>query len=103
MSSVSRTTTRSFAAVRSGAVDVWYLDAPIGREYVQRNAAAKLKLVGVKPFESGPAAYALKQGNTALLGQINTGLADVIKDGTWVQLYKKYFPGAPIPKQFAAS
>jgi ABC-type amino acid transport substrate-binding protein len=47
-------------------------------------------------------AFAFAKGNTALLNAWNDGLQEVIADGTWETIYKKYFPGFPVPAEFQA-
>jgi polar amino acid transport system substrate-binding protein len=37
----------------------------------------------------------VKKGNTALLGQINEALKAAVADGTYAQIYQKWFGKAP--------
>jgi ABC-type amino acid transport substrate-binding protein len=43
--------------------------------------------------------FAVAKNNTELLKEINTGLKEVISDGTYTKIYKKWFHLEP-PKQF---
>lgn len=38
--------------------------------------------------------------NTELRDAVNATLAEIIADGTYVTIYEKWFPGAPIPPEF---
>ncbi|MDO4434238.1 MAG: transporter substrate-binding domain-containing protein [Alysiella sp.] len=48
-------------------------------------------------YGSSQYGWAVNKGNTELLEQINQGLEKVRADGTYNNLYKKYWPNAPIP------
>lgn len=43
-----------------------------------------------------PAGWAVHKGNTKLAAALNTALKQVVADGTWTRLYKKYFPTVPL-------
>jgi polar amino acid transport system substrate-binding protein len=49
------------------------------------------------PATSFPAGWAVKKGNTKLITALNGALTKVVKNGTWLRLYKKYFPQDPTP------
>ncbi|HEV7913622.1 MAG TPA: transporter substrate-binding domain-containing protein, partial [Albitalea sp.] len=48
-----------------------------------------------KAFQPEQYGLAIKKGNTELLAKLNKGLADIKSDGTYDQLYTKYFGAAP--------
>ena len=64
---------------------------------VAKYPALKLAQPITLPATAFPAGWVVKKGNTTLLGKLNTALTQVVKDGTWMTLYKKYFPQDPIP------
>jgi polar amino acid transport system substrate-binding protein len=45
-----------------------------------------------------PAGWAVRKGNSALADQLDGALKSLVKDGTWLKLYKKYFPQDPVPR-----
>ena len=62
--------------------------------YVTNNPDAKFKTVSDKAFAPEQYGFAVKKGNTELLGKLNKGLADIKADGTYNQIYTKYFGAA---------
>ncbi|MFG3206509.1 ABC transporter substrate-binding protein [Streptomyces sp. NPDC048192] len=49
------------------------------------------------PATAFPAGWAVRKGNTKLAGRLNGALKQLVGDGTWLKLYKKYFPQDPVP------
>jgi polar amino acid transport system substrate-binding protein len=86
------------AAVGSGSVDAHFLDIAAAQDYAKQRAG--LKIVANIPSFDAPAGFAVKKGNTTLRNALNRGLRAAIKDGTWVRLYKRYFPSMPVPRQY---
>jgi len=86
------------AAVGSGNVDAHFLDIAAAQGYAKQRA--KLKIVANIPSFDAPAGFAVKKGNSALRATLNKGLHAAIKDGTWLRLYKRFFPSMPVPKQY---
>jgi len=87
----------ALAALKSGAVDAYILDQAIA----EKNAADDKELKVVKSFTTDvPHGFAVKKGNTVLLGKINDGLKQVVADGTWVKLQQRFLPTAPVPAEF---
>jgi polar amino acid transport system substrate-binding protein len=73
--------------------------------YVTNNAGSKFKTVTDKAFAPEQYGIVVKKGNADLLGKINKGLADIKSDGTYDQIYAKYFgaaPGAAAPASAAS-
>jgi NAD(P) transhydrogenase subunit alpha len=62
--------------------------------YVANNPGGKFKTVADTEFVPEQYGIALKKGNAELLGKLNQGLAAIKADGTYNQIYAKYF-GAP--------
>jgi polar amino acid transport system substrate-binding protein len=86
------------AALGSGSIDAHFLDIAAAQDYAKQRAG--LKIAANIPSFDAPAGFAVKKGNTALRNALNRGLKAAIKDGTWVRLYKRYFPSMPVPRQY---
>jgi polar amino acid transport system substrate-binding protein len=86
------------AALGSGSIDAHFLDIAAAQDYAKQRA--NLKIVANIPSFDAPAGFAVKKGNTALRNALDRGLHAAIKDGTWLRLYKRFFPSLPVPKQY---
>jgi polar amino acid transport system substrate-binding protein len=74
------------------------LDAAIGDNGViayRVQEQKRLKTVDDPTFPKEYFGIVVKQGNTALLGKLNAGLAAVKSDGTYATLYRKWFKAEP--------
>jgi len=82
-------------ALKSGTVEAVIIDAPVAQNAVEESG-------GVEIAEKVPTeetyGIALAKDNTALLDEINTGLEEVIDDGTYTKIYEKWFKLEP-PKE----
>jgi len=82
-------------ALKSGTVEAVIIDSPVAENAVEKSG-------GVEIAENVPTeeAYgiALAKDNTKLLAEINKGLKEVIDDGTYTTIYKKWFSHEP-PKE----
>jgi len=47
--------------------------------------------------------FAFSKENPELTEAVNGALAEVISDGTWEEIFKKWFPDLPTPEEFQAS
>ena len=66
----------------------------VGDSYI---VATNLKTVSDPSFPKEYFGIVVKQGNKALLAKLNAGLAAVKADGTYTQIYKKWFQAeAPV-------
>jgi polar amino acid transport system substrate-binding protein len=81
--------------LEAGGVDAVVADNGVVINYVANNAGSKFKTVADKAFQPEQYGIAVKKGNADLLGKINKGLADIKADGTYDQIYTKYFGAAP--------
>jgi polar amino acid transport system substrate-binding protein len=81
--------------LEAGGVDAVVADNGVVINYVTNNAGSKFKTVADKAFAPEQYGIVVKKGNADLLGKINKGLADVKADGTYDQIYAKYFGAAP--------
>ncbi len=77
----------SYEDLMNGRTDAVLLDAPLAIYNAKPNP--KLKLIG-KPVGSILYGVGLKKSDTALLGQINTALAEMAKDGELRRIYDRY-------------
>jgi polar amino acid transport system substrate-binding protein len=81
--------------LEAGGVDAVVADNGVVVNYVTNNPDAKFKTVSDKAFAPEQYGFAVKKGNTELLEKLNKGLADIKADGTYDQIYAKYFGAAP--------
>jgi polar amino acid transport system substrate-binding protein len=88
--------------LEAGGVDAVVADNGVVIHYVANNPGGKFKTVADKEFVPEQYGIAIKKGNTELLEKVNKGLADIKADGTYDQIFTKYF-GAPPAKAEAAA
>jgi polar amino acid transport system substrate-binding protein len=86
------------AALTSGTIDAHFLDYEAAKSYIAADPA--LRSAADIPSFDAPAGFAVRKGNTVLLDALNKGLHDAMQDGTWRDLYQKWFPGSPMPQQY---
>lgn len=89
--------------LESGGVDAVVADNGVVIHYVANNPGGKFKTVADKDFVPEQYGVALKKGNSELQGKINKGLAEIKADGTYDQIYTKYFGAAPAKAAAPAS
>ncbi len=89
--------------LEAGGVDAVVADNGVVINYVANNAGAKFKTVSDTAFAPEQYGFAVKKGNTELLGLLNKGLTDMKADGTYDQIYTKYFGAPPAAPAAAAS
>ncbi|MCG8483359.1 MAG: transporter substrate-binding domain-containing protein [Clostridia bacterium] len=73
----------------NGGVDAVINDLPVTKAYMTKQPD-KIQLVG-EPLTSESYGFAVAEGNEELLEMINTGLQNVIDDGTYDEIQAKYF------------
>jgi polar amino acid transport system substrate-binding protein len=56
-----------------------------------------LKTVSDPAFPKEYFGIVVKQGNTALRDSLNAGLAAIVADGSYAQIYRKWFRSEPPP------
>ncbi|WP_181408215.1 ABC transporter substrate-binding protein [Pararhizobium mangrovi] len=86
------------AALNNGTIDAQFLDYEAAKDYAKRYPSLSIKN-NIPSFDA-PAGFAVKPGNDALKDGLNKALHAAMQDGTWRDLYKKWFPGSPMPKQY---
>jgi polar amino acid transport system substrate-binding protein len=77
--------------LEAGGVDAVVADNGVVINYVANNTTAKFKTVSDAAFAPEQYGIAVKKGSTELLEKINKGLAAMRADGTYQQVYGKYF------------
>ena len=83
-----------FQALQAGQVDAVFNDLPVSLDAIK----GKPNLAVVQQVETGEQyAIAVNKKNSALKDAINRELADLITDGTYAEIFKKYFPDQELP------
>lgn len=77
--------------LQAGGVDAVVADNGVVAHYVTNNTTSKFKTVSDSGFTPEQYGLAVRKGNTELLEKLNKGLADIKADGTYDQIYAKYF------------
>jgi polar amino acid transport system substrate-binding protein len=87
----------------AGGVEAVVADNGVVVNYVKNNTSVKLKTVTDTSFQPEQYGMAVKKGNSELLAKLNKGLADIKADGSYAQIYGKYFGAtAAMPAASAA-
>ena len=89
--------------LEGGGVDAVVADNGVVVHYVNNNANAQFKTISDKSFAAEQYGIAVKKGNAELLEKINKGLATIKTDGTYDQIYAKYFGAAAAAPAAAGS
>jgi polar amino acid transport system substrate-binding protein len=87
----------AISAVNSGTVDAHFLDYEAAKEYAAQYGL--VNAIDIPSFDA-PAGFAIAKGNTAFKEALDEALAAAMEDGTWKELYQKWFPGSPMPEQY---
>ncbi len=75
--------------VTNGGADACVVDAGVAQEYVAKNPG-QVKIVGV-PFTDEAYGIAVNKGQGKMLSQLNEALAALKANGTYDEIYGKYF------------
>ena len=81
--------------LEAGGVDAVVADNGVVIHYVANNPGGKFKTVADKDFVPEQYGIAVKKGNAELLAKLDQGLAGIKSDGSYAQIYGKYFGAAP--------
>jgi polar amino acid transport system substrate-binding protein len=81
--------------LEAGGVDAVVADNGVVIHHVANNPGQKFKTVADKTFQPEQYGIAVKKGNAELLAKIDEGLAGIKADGTYDQIYAKYFGSKP--------
>lgn len=77
--------------LQNGGVSAVVADNGVVVNFLANNKNNKLKIIDDASFEKEFYGIAVKKGNKQLLDKINKGLDAIKKDGTYNNIYKKYF------------
>jgi ABC-type amino acid transport substrate-binding protein len=86
-------------ALKAGTVDAVVIDIPVAENAV--NAGGGIEISAAIPTEE-EYGFAVAQGDTELLDELNEGLEDVEENGTYGKIYEKWFHHAP-PKSISSA
>lgn len=83
-----------YQALQAGQVEAVFNDLPVTLEAIK----GRDELQVVEQIETGEEyAIAVAKDNPALLEAINGALAEIFEDGTFAEIFKKYFPEQELP------
>jgi polar amino acid transport system substrate-binding protein len=88
------------AALNNGTIQAHFLDYESTKAYVDQYGLVDVADI---PSFDATAGFAVAKGNDALREALNDGLHAAMEDGTWKELYQKWFPGSPMPEQYLPS
>jgi polar amino acid transport system substrate-binding protein len=86
------------SALNSGTIDAHFADYEAAKEYANQYDGLELA-INIPSFDA-PAGFAIQPGNDAFREALNGALHEAMEDGTWKELYQKWFPGSPMPDQY---
>jgi polar amino acid transport system substrate-binding protein len=89
------------SALNSGSIDAHFADYEAAKQYAEQFDGLELA-INIPSFDA-PAGFALQPGNDAFREALNEALHAAMEDGTWKELYQKWFPGSPMPDQYLPS
>jgi polar amino acid transport system substrate-binding protein len=87
----------AISAVNSGSIDAHFLDYEAAKEYSAQYGLENA--IDIPSFDA-PAGFAIAKGNEEFKAALDEALAAAMEDGTWKELYQKWFPGSPMPDQY---
>ena len=67
-----------------------------------KDYATRFRLVTAAniPSFDAPAGVAIAKGKPEFKAALDKAIKAAMQDGTWKQLYQKWFPGSPMPQQY---
>ncbi len=86
--------TLAFQALGAGEIDAIVNDGPVSADIIAKNPELGAVLVG-DPFTDELYGIAVQPDKPELLDAINSGLAAIIADGTYADIYEKWFGMQP--------
>lgn len=88
------------SGMNSGSVDAHFLDYEAAKDYMEQYG--HVSAADIPSFDA-PAGFAVAKGNEELRDDLTAALHEAMEDGTWKELYEKWFPGSPMPEQYLPS
>jgi polar amino acid transport system substrate-binding protein len=86
----------AFAALETDQIDAVLVDLPVAAEQEARSDLVIAEVIDTGELYGIP----VQQGSDALLQAINEQLAEIIDDGTYEEIYSRWFEG-DVPQRFA--
>ncbi|MCU1635198.1 MAG: amino acid transporter substrate-binding protein family [Cryobacterium sp.] len=86
------------SALNSGTVQAHFTDYESAKTYGEQYTNLDLA-INIPSFDA-PAGFAVAKGNEKFVAALNEGLHAAMEDGTWKELYQKWFPGSPMPDMY---
>jgi polar amino acid transport system substrate-binding protein len=83
----------------NGSIDAFLVGGPDATEFVKQYPG--LRLAVAAPIDH-PTSMAVPKNHTAFLKALDQKIADMVADGTYAKLYRKYFTTRPEPELIAA-
>ena len=90
----------TFPALKAGTVDAVVIDRPVAERAVEQESEIEIS-GGIETEEEY--GFVVQQGDDELLEELNQGLEEVIDNGEYTTIYKKWFSKAPSPEVFRAA
>jgi ABC-type amino acid transport substrate-binding protein len=87
-------------AVKNGTVDAAVLDYPVAQDAVEKTTGIEISAAIPTEEQYG---FVVAQENDELLEELNEGLAEAMDDGTYAEIYKKWFKKEPPKSIFDAT
>ncbi|MGN6556844.1 MAG: basic amino acid ABC transporter substrate-binding protein [Solirubrobacterales bacterium] len=87
-------------ALKAGTVEGVVIDAPVAQNAVEKSGGIE---IAEKISTEEDYGIVVAQGNTELLEEINKGLEEVKKDGTYTKIFEKWFHAPPPKAVFSAT
>ncbi|WP_460346383.1 ABC transporter substrate-binding protein [Actinoallomurus acanthiterrae] len=84
-------------ALKNKRVDAFFNDFDPNLAIIKKYPDLHLVQPITIPATAFPAGWAVRKGNTKLVTALNGALKQVVSEGTWLKLYKQYFPQDPVP------
>lgn len=86
-------------ALKAGTIDAVVIDRPVAERAIEEDPAIEIS-AGIETEEEY--GFVVQEGDEELLEELNQGLEEVLDDGTYTRIYKKWFNKAPPPEVFTA-
>lgn len=92
------TITDAFLDLKNGGLDAVVNDVPVNEFYIAKSGEGKIQTVDTA-FDVEPLGIAVAKNNKELMDKIDKGLAAIKQNGTYAQIYQKWFGKEP-PAEF---
>ncbi len=90
----------TFPALKAGTVDAVVIDRPVAERAVEQESEIEIS-GGIETEEEY--GFVVQQGDDELREDLNQGLEEVIDNGEYATIYKKWFSKAPSPEIYRAA